>query len=596
MIPRMRLLLALMLTVLVIFTGRLMYLQLARAEEYSDLSRQNFTQQQRIQPLRGRILARDGTVLADNRIAYDLMYWGGDIEGWSRLRSLLDLPEEPAPPDPTVAEEVRNGAVAAWNIPDRLVPAVEERVAGQPNLYLRERIERIYPTNLAAQAVGYTGLADPARHEGYAVDDMIGLTGIEAGMEPVLFGRPGRELVEVDNRGTIVRRQELEPAVPGDDVVLTIEPDAQRAAEDALAGALVYLNEQRRLNGLPLQDVTRGAFLVMDVETGDVLAMASSPSFDQNVFTHRPSDPEAVAAILGDARLQPLQNRAIEAFPPASTFKLVTSYTLLEEGFVAPGTRFACSAAMRYGGILWQNWATYHRGSYSVVEAIADSCNTYFWGAALTTPAFGEGWGPLMSAMERNAHAFGYGETVGVGLPNERSGRVPNERFTRAAKDTPWYPGYTLNTVIGQGDVLATPLQTLQFVGALANRGRLVEPRLVASIDGVATPVREEEIPGRFWSTLAEGMRRMVTDHGSSRILGPAANFPVAVAGKTGTAQNSRGDGYDHAWFMAFAPADDPEIAVVTFLEHAGSSSATAVPVVRDFLVDYMNIGTEGDQ
>ena len=595
MIPRMRLLLALMLTVLVVFTGRLMYLQLARAEQYNDLSRANFTQQQRIAPLRGRILARDGTVLAGNRVAYDLMYWGGDIDGWSRLRSLLDVSEEPRPPDPTDVEETRYGAVAAWNIPDVLVPAIEERVAGQPNLYLRERMERVYPTNLAAHVVGYTGLADPARDEGYAVDDMIGLTGIEAGLQETLFGRPGRELVEVDNRGTIIRRQELEPAQPGLDVMLSIDPDAQRAAEDALAGALRYVNETRLEDGVAAQEVIRGALLAMDPRTGEVLAMASSPSYDQNVFTHRPTDPEAVTAILTDAKLKPLQNRAIEAFPPASTYKLVTSYTLLEEGFVAPGTRYACAGAIRYGGITWENWAGYHRGNYNVADAIADSCNTYYWNAALATPDFSSGWGPLMQAMERHARTFGYGEPVGVGLPNERAGRVPDPEFVREARDTSWYPGYSLNTVIGQGDVMATPLQTLRFVGALANRGELVEPRLVRAIDGRPTEVVTREVPGRFWGTLAEGMRRMVTDHGSSRVIGPAAGFPIEVAGKTGTAQNVSGDGHDHGWMMAYAPADDPEIAVVTFLENAGSSSATAVPVVRDFLVDYYDIETEDE-
>lgn len=595
MIPRMRLLLALMLTVLVVFTGRLMYLQLARAEQYSDLSRANFTQQQRVAPLRGRILARDGTVLADNRVAYDLMYRGGEIEGWSRLRSLLDLPEAPRPPDRSDPSEARNGAVVAWNIPDALVPAVEERVAGQPNLYLRERIERIYPTNLAAQTVGYTGLADPARHAGYAVDDMIGLTGIEAGLEEVLFGEPGRELVEVDNRGTVVRRQELAPATPGRDVVLTIDPRAQRAAEDALAGALRYVNEERLADGAPALEVTRGAFLALDPSNGDVLAIASSPTFDQNVFTHRPSDPDAVAAILGDARLKPLQNRAIQAFPPASTFKLVTSYTLLEEGFVAPGSRYACSGAIRYGGILWENWAGYHRGNYAIAEAIADSCNTFYWNAAIATPGFSEGWGPFVEALVRDARAFGFGEPVGVGLPGERAGRVPDEAFVREAKDTAWYPGYTLNTVIGQGDVLATPLQTLRFVGTLANRGTRVEPRLVRSLGGEPAPVERREIPGRFWGTLAEGMRRMVTDHGSSRVVGPAADYPLEVAGKTGTAQNVSGDRRDHGWFMAYAPASDPEIAVVAFLENAGSSSATAVPVVRDFLNDYYDLETESE-
>lgn len=590
MIQRMRVLLALMLTVLVVFSGRLVWLQLARAEQYSDLSLQNFTQQRRIPPLRGRILARDGTVLADNRVAYDLMYWGGEVDGWSRLQRLLDLGGAPTPPDRSDPEQARYGAVVAWNIPDALVPAVEERVAGQPNLYLRERIERIYPTNLAAQTIGYTGLADPARHAGYAVDDMIGVSGLEAGLEPWLFGRPGRELVEVDNRGVPVRRQTVESAVPGEDVVTTLDPDAQRAAEEALAGARRYVNAQRRENELPEIDVVRGALLAMDPATGDVLAIASWPSFDQNVFTHRPSDPAAVSAILGDDRLQPLQNRAIEAFPPASTFKVLSSFTLLEEGFVTPSERFACSPSVTFGGITWRNWATYYRGDYDAAEAIADSCNTYYWHAALETPGFDDGWGPLVSALHDDALRFGYGEPVGVGLPGERAGRVPDPDWVREVKDTAWYPGYTLNTVIGQGDVLATPLQTLRFVGTLANHGTRVEPRLVAEVGEQDQPVVRSEVDGRYWAVLEDGMRRMITEYGSNRVIGPAAGFPLTVAGKTGTAENGRPEGYEHAWFMAYAPLEDPEIAVVVFLENAGSSSATAVPVVRDFLVDYYRL------
>lgn len=592
----MRGLLAVLLTVLVVFTGRLMWLQLAQAEQYADLSLQNFVQQQRITPLRGRILAADGTVLADNRVAYDLMYWGGELDGWSRLRRLLDVEGPPRPPDPDEPDQVRNGAVVAWNIPDVLVPAVEERVAGQANLYLRERIERLYPTNLAAQVVGYTGLADPARHPGRRVDELVGMSGLESGLDDTLFGVPGLEMVEVDYRGVPIDTQELEAALPGADVVTTLDPEVQRAAEDALAGAVRYVNDYRRSQGRPAVDTTPGALLAMDLTSGDVLAMASWPTFDQNVFTRRPSDPDAVEAILGDRDRLPLQNRAIEAFPPASTLKMLTSHTLLQEGYVSSATRYACSASVSFGGITWRNWATYHRGQYDVAQAIADSCNTYFWHAAMATPAFGDGWGPFMEAWHRDGEAFGFGTAVGVDLPGERAGRLPDPAWTREVRDTAWYPGYTLNSVIGQGDVLATPLQTLRFAGTLALRGERVEPRLVRAVGGEERPVRRDTVEGRHWATLHDGMRRMVTDFGSSEVIGPRAGFGVNVAGKTGTAETSRGEGAEHAWFMAYAPAEDPQIAVVTFLEHAGSSTATAVPVVRDFLASYFQLPTGDDE
>ncbi len=595
MISRLRLLLALMLSVLVLFTGRLMYLQLARAEDFALLSEENFTQEQRIAPLRGRILARDGTVLADNRVAYDLMYWGGEIDGWSRLKALLALEDEPRPPDLSKLEEELHGAVLAWNIPDVLVPAVEERVAGQPNLYLRERVERTYPTNLAAHVVGYTSQADPERFPGYTVEDLVGISGVEASFETTLFGSPGARLVQVDNRGVELLAESLATARPGQDVVLTIDPQVQRLAEDVLRDSLVYINEQRDTNELPHADLVRGALIAINPKNGEILAMASAPSFDQNVFTKRPSDPDAVRTILEDRVNLPLQNRAIEAYPPASTFKIVSSSTLLEHGYLAPGTHYECTAGLPYGGRVWENWANYYRGSYNVAEAIGDSCNTFFWRAALNTPDFSMGWSPFIRDLVARAYDFGYGERVEIGLLDEKPGTIPDETWVRQQTGEPWYPGYTLNTTIGQGFVLATPLQTVQFVSTLALGGRQVKPRLVREIGGIETPIEAEQIDGQFWHVLRDGMRRMVTDHGANYIIGPGVGFPVAVAGKTGTAQNGLGEGYEHVWFMAYGPMEDPEVAVVVFLEGGGSSSAVAVPVIRDFLAAYWGIDLEGN-
>lgn len=594
MIPRLRLLLAALLTCLAVFTARLMYLQFAMAEEFTVLSTQNFMEQRRISPLRGRILARDGTVLADNRIAYDLMYRGGEVLHWDRLSYLLGLEGEPREPDPAKRDELENGAVLAWNIPDRLIPAVAELVAGQTNLHLRERIERTYPTNLAAQVVGYTTLADPVRFPGYGNDELVGVMGIEASFERELYGAAGTKLVEVDNRRVVLRETELVPAQPGRDVVLTIDPEVQRLAEDTLLGAITHINAERVRNNLPLAETVRGALLAMDPRTGEILAMASTPTFDQNLFTHRPSDPEAVTQVLNDRTNIPLQNRAVEAYPPASTFKVVTSSVLLERGYITPNTRYECSGGLRYGGRIWENWTGAHRGNQTVAEAIADSCNTFYWRAAMDTPDFSRGWAPFIRDLTVRAREFGFGEIVGVGLPDEKPGLIPDETWKRQVSGEPWYPGFTLNTSIGQGDVLATPLQVLQLATALANDGQFIAPHLVKQIgEDPATPV-ERSIPGRFWDELRLGMRKMITDHGSSRYLGPAARFPITVAGKTGTAQNGRGAGLEHVSFMGYGPVEDPELVVVVFLENGGSSSAVAVPTARDFLAAYWDVDGEG--
>lgn len=591
MLGRMKVMLAVLFTVLALFTVRLMHLQLVMGAEYAAKSQQNATQQRRIIPLRGRILARDGTVLADDRIAYDLLYRGGGVPDWERLAALLGLEGPPRQPDRNKPEEALTGAVLAWNIPDELVAAVEERVALSPNLYLRERVERTYPTNLAAQTVGYTAQADPATNPGYSINDLVGVTGLEAGLEQVLFGAAGERLVEVDNRGAELASHVVLRASPGQDVVLTLDPQVQRLAEDVLAGSLHYVNDDRKRVGLPAEELVRGAIVALDPRNGEILAMASYPSFDQNVFTHRPSDPVAVAGILTDGKNMPLSNRAVEAYPPASTFKVVTSSALLENGYAGPNTIYSCSARFRFAGSTWHNWATYDKGGYDARHAIADSCNTYYFYAAAATPGFAKGWAPFIADVVDRAHEFGFGVRLDVGLPEEKRGRVPDEDWVRAQPqyEYGWLPGFTLNTVIGQGDVLVTPLQTARLIAAVAMDGEIFEPHLVKQVGNQPSVPEVTQLDGRFWSVLKEGMRLMFTDYPSRSLLGPGA-FPVSVAGKTGTAQTPRGGDYTHAWFMGFSPYEAPEITVVVFIEYGGSSSRVSVPVARDFLAGYWRL------
>jgi penicillin-binding protein 2 len=595
MIARLRGVLALIVTVLVIFVARLMYLQFVMVEDLKIQSDQNVRVEARISPLRGRILARDGTVLADNRIAWDLMYRGGEVKNWDKISYLANLEAFPSEPDLSDPVQAAYGSVAAYNIPDDLVSAIEELVAGQPNLYLRERLERTYPTNLAAQVVGYTTEAK-GRFEGYALNELVGILGIEASYQKELFGIPGSMDVQVDNHNTVLHSSVTQEAIPGQDITLTIDPNIQRMAEEVLKNALPYINGERDKRKLPHEEIVRGALVAMNPNTGEILAMASVPSFDQNVFTKKPSDPEVVTALLTDDLNLPMSNRALEAFPPASTFKLVTSSTLLESGFISPESRYSCSASLEYGGIRWDNWSyPASRGHYNVEEAIADSCNTFYWRAAIATPNFKEGWADFIKALVSRAREFGFGAPVGIGLQEEKAGRVPDNEWTQSYHGWAWRPGDTLNVSIGQGDSLATPIQDLQMVATIALNGRQVKPHLVKAIGDTAQTIEEKQILGRFWDILESGMRHMITDYGSARFLGPKA-FPIDVAGKTGTAQNPKSlktIGYDHVWFTGFAPLDKPDIALVVFIEHGDRSTQVAVPVARDFLKAYFGIEDE---
>ena len=591
MIARIRTLLAIIFTVLAILTARLMYLQFVMAEELTLQSEENVRVDARISPLRGQILARDGTVLAGNRVASDLMYLGGEIEHWSKLSYLLNLETLPSEPNESDPVEKRFGVAAAYNIPDEYLPAVEELVAGQTAFYIRERVERTYPTNLAAQTVGYTAEAK-GRFEGYALDELVGVLGIEASMQNELFGEPGKMKVQTDNRGVVISSSVTQSAKPGKDITLTLDPSIQRIAENALGNALEYINDQREARDLDPEEVVRGTLIAMNPNNGEILAMASMPSFDQNVFTHRPTDSQRVASLLGDSLNLPMANRAIEAYPPASTFKLVTSSALLENAFISPYDEYFCSASIQFGGRTWENWSyPDSRGNYDITGAIADSCNTFYWLAVLDTPdARKAGWTPFISAVSERAKELGYGEQTGIELTEEKKGLIPTEEWTNSVYEYGWLPGFSLNTSIGQGDVLATPLQVLQAVSTIALDGKRAKPHLVKAYAQNQTEPSLEEVPGFYWSTLKLGMRRMVTDFGSNYTLGPAANFPVEVAGKTGTAQNAKGTGYDHVWFAGFAPYENPEIAFVVFIEEGDKSTGVAVPVARDFLLDYLEV------
>ncbi len=591
MINRLRVLLAIVLSVLVVFSLRLMYLQIVVAEELAAKSEENIRIEDYIQPLRGRLFASDGTVLADNRIAWDLMYWGGEIEHWERIKFLLKLTDFPEEPDSSDRVERQIGKAIAFNIRDDLVLAIEELVAGQENLYLRDRVERTYPTNLAAQTVGYTAEAQ-GRFSGYALSDLVGIMGLEASYQKDLFGTPGRQDVQVDNRGVVIQSRTIKPARPGRDLVLTIDPRTQRIAEDALQGALKYIQEVRAERDLPPEETVRGALIALEPNTGDILAMASYPSFEQNVFTRRPSNPDAIEALLTDKTNLPMTNRAVEAYPPASIFKLVTSSTLLDDGFTSVDKRYSCSASLNFGGIRWDNWSyPASRGNDTVVEAIADSCNTYYWRAVLETPdAKKGGWSPFIDALFTRAHEFGYGETVGVGLSEEKTGLIPSEAWANQVYEYGWLPGFSLNSAIGQGDILATPIQTAQLTSIIALNGKKVKPRLVKQIGDEVIAPESSQVEGNYWSTLQLGMRKMITDYGTNLILGPGANFPIDIAGKTGTAQNPKGLGYDHVWFSAYAPLENPEIVIVIFIEHGDKSTRVAVPTARDFFVDYFEL------
>jgi penicillin-binding protein 2 len=548
-------------------------LQVLEHEKYALRSQGNYLKTERIPAPRGRILDRKGRVIAQDRLAVDLVYEGGEVAFKERLLPLLGLKELPKGP-----------AVLKAGVPEHLLPTLAELVAGQKNLKLVERIERTYPNPISGPVLGYVLLANAEQvKKGYDPEEEVGQAGLEAALEPYLRGKAGVRAVEVNVRGERLRETILEEPTPGQDVVLTLDLDLQKAAEKALEEALEDINAGRRQMGLPPASRVKGAIVALDPTTGEVLAMASSPSFDPNLFAQRPVPKEA-RALLEDRDL-PLLNRAVQPYTPGSTFKLATGYALLEEGYVNPATTYRCSPYIVYGGQVRRNWATRDMGPMTVKEAIAWSCNTWYYQAVAQDPL------GFVDRLAQRARLLGLGEATGLEVA-EKEGLLPTRAWKREAWGEPWYPGETLSVAIGQGAVLATPAQVARMLSTLFNEGRKPRLHLVKRLGNTPVPPRLERVPGRFWSVLKEGMRKTVTQGTARHVLG---DFPVPTGGKTGTAETpGKRRGLEHAWYMGYGPAEPgtpyPPLVVVAFFENGGEGSRVALPAVKKVMAAYWKV------
>jgi penicillin-binding protein 2 len=551
-------------------------LQVLEHEKYALRSQGNYLKTERIPAPRGRLLDRKGRVIAQDRLVVDLVYEGGEVAFKERLLPLLGLKE--LPPGP---------AVLKAGIPEHLLPTLAELTAGQRNLKLVERIARTYPNPISGPVLGYVLRANAEQvKRGYHPEEEVGQAGLEAALEPYLRGKAGVRAVEVNVRGERLRETILEEPTPGKDIVLTLDLDLQKAAERALEEALADINEGRKLHGLPPASRVKGAIVALDPTTGEVLAMASAPSFDPGLLARRPV-PKEVQALLQDKDL-PLLNRAVQPYTPGSTFKLATGYALLEEGYVTPATTYRCSPYILYGGQVRRNWASRDMGPMTVKEAIAWSCNTWYYQAVAQDPL------GFVDRLAKRARLLGLGEATGLEVA-EKEGLLPTRAWKREALKEPWYPGETLSIAIGQGAILSTPAQIARMLATLFNEGKKPRLHLVKRLGDTPVPPRLELVPGRYWRVLKEGMRKTVTEGTARHLLG---SFPVPTGGKTGTAETpGKRAGLEHAWYMGYGPAEPgtpyPPLVVVAFFENGGEGSRVALPAVRKVMAAYWKVPLE---
>jgi len=562
-----------------VLTGKLYTLQIAHGRENLLLSNVNRVLSQVVRPERGVILDRNGEVLARNRPGFNVVLNLSDPISSiqypvSNLAGALLLSEEEILEKIKEAEKGDETSVTIKGGVDRdtalkieananLFPGVSTEV---------EPVRDYVDGEVFAHILGFVSEAskdDLARLADLAVrgGDKVGKSNLELLNEPVLKGKVGERLIEVDAFGHRFRALSEKPSVPGDSITLTVDAGLQKVVFEALS------------EGVDKSEARGGAAVVQKVDTGEILALVSLPSFDPGLFSTGISETE-YQALLSDPR-RPMFNRAISgAFPPGSTFKMVTATAALEEGVITPYTVIDDKGSISVGSFVFRGWALEGLGPVSLIEAIAKSSDIYFYTVG---GGYGSQRGVGVEKLAEWSRRFGLGEATSVDLTSENSGLVPNEAWKLEARGEPWYIGNTYHISIGQGDMLVTPLQLNNLVAAIANGGTLYKPFLLR--DAAPEVLRSEIASAETLDWVRQGMRAAASPGGTAY---PVYDFKLPVAGKTGTSEIGEGD-ETHAWFTCFAPFDEPEIAVTVFLEEGGEGSDDAAPVVRKILEAYFS-------
>jgi penicillin-binding protein 2 len=598
---------------------RLWFLQVLAAEEYRDRAEGNRVRITPVPAPRGRILDRNGEALVDNVSTNQILVDKEKVEDeealLARLSTLLDVPVGELQERYDDPDYLPFQPVPIWdNVPEKVIYYIEEHQEEYPALGYRVFAERRHVQgNLGPHVLGYLGqispeeLKDPSFSD-YLPGQLVGRGGVEQAYEEMLRGEDGRKKEIVDAAGEVQARLGTDEPQAGNDLVLAIDADIQRLAQEtldvAVADARSLLHEE---SGLFLR-ANAGAVVVMDPNSGHVLAMASYPTYDPRVFAGGVTVKE-YRQLVSPAANAPLTNRAISGlYPPGSTIKPFVSAAAVKAGYAKPGDYFPCPPEFEVpgdtSGTVFHNWTSTHQGTISFAEALIQSCDTvyYPWGLR-----FWQERGARGDLFQEELRNWGFGQTTGIEIPAEQDGRVPDARWKQDVNaEWPeyfpypqWLPGDSINLSIGQGDLLVTPLQLAVAYSALANGGTLYRPQLALQVqdrDGTPVTTFEGEAVGRVpvqESTLQaiNGALRGVVSHPEGTATGAFAGFPLSshpVAGKTGTSEVAGKQ--PHSWFAAFAPAQEPEFVVVAIVEEGGHGSQVAAPIVRRVLEGLLDL------
>ena len=556
---------------------RLLWMQVWQGAEYRRLAESNSVRTVPIRAPRGLILDRHLKVLVGNQPSLslgltpaELLKQDGMVEPViTRLSQALGVDAEELRKKFN-RQRIRPFAPArlASDIDKKTLARLEEDREQLPGLVVIQDSRRSYDEPMAAHALGYVSeitekQLDRLGDQGYKLGDLIGQTGLEKVYDSVLKGEDGGRNIRINARGReLMVLNETAPR-PGDNLVLTLDANLQRAAETALGQ-------------------NAGAIVALDPRNGEVLAMASKPDFELATFSGRIKS-AAWNRLINDERT-PMSNRAIQGlYPPGSVFKIITACAALETGAITPQWKAECLGIYWIATWPYRCWKEIGHGQIALEQAITESCDIFFYQVGLRTK---------VEALHKYAGLFGLGEKTGLDLNGERAGLVPDAEWKEQTQHMPWFPGNTVMMSIGQGYLLATPLQLACAVAAIANGGSLVQPHMVSRVTSPeGETIKEFHPPMRRELGLKDDTLRLIQRAMAGAVddrRGTAWRSRVAgvsVAGKTGTAQNPHGE--DHAAFVCFAPVENPQIAIAVIVENGGEGGLTAAPMARAVMEAY---------
>ena len=550
------------ITIMILFSlllGGLFYIQIVRGDYYKELSEKNRIIIVPLEGARGRIFDRNGIVIADNRLSFDVALIYENATNIDELS--LFLSEELKQDRDNLISKMESAKLSPFK-PTVIVEDISREKAiileqyriDYPGLMITTKAKRNYIyKNIASSVVGYLGKISEGelgrkRTYGYRITDLVGKIGLEKKYDNYLKGIPGGMQVEVDALGRQKRILHVKEPEAGSDLHLTIDMKLQ-----------TYCDK--------LFDKNRGSIICMDPKTGAVLALVSKPNFDPSIFIASDKNQEIITLLNNVDNDYPLLNRAIScAYPPGSVFKIIVATAALQTEKFSNDEILFCGGIFYLSDRQFRCWRKSGHAGQVLEDAIKNSCNVFFYQLGLKI-----GVNDIVSY----AMLYGFGQLTGIDLPGESIGLLPSPKWKRQARDESWYAGDTVNYSIGQGPLLVTPIQVVRMISAFANGDYLVMPHIVERIGDIKVTLenpKKVKVKDETIEVIRSGLNKVVNDPRGTGMKARMAD--VVIAGKTGTAQNPTGD--NHGWFAAFAPFDDPRLSVLIFDEYGGKGGVGA--------------------